>query len=79
MERRARMSLRPLVCEDVMAGGPLVGLFVGGRPLVGPFDGAFEGPPKGPPAIMSSHTNGRNDFLKTNFNFWGFKQCFKSS
>ena len=55
------MSLRPLVCEDVMAGGPLVGLFVGGRPLVGPFDDAFEGPNKGPAAITSTHTNGRND------------------
>ena len=69
MERTARMSLRPLVCVDVMAGCP----------LVGPFDGAFEGPPKGSPAITSSHTNSRHDFLKTNFNFWGFKQCFKSS
>ena len=73
------MSLRPLVCEDEMAAGPLVGPFVGGRPLVGPFDGAFEGPPKGSPAITSSHTNSRHDFLKTNFNFWGFKHCFKSS
>ena len=46
-----KKSLRPLVCVDVMAGGPLVGPFVGGRPLVGPFDGAFEGPHKGPAAI----------------------------
>ena len=39
----------------------------------------LKGRTKGRPPLRSSQTNGRNDFLKINLNFGGFKQCFKSS